>query len=196
MLEAVLLFIDRLPLYYWMPPGALAERPLLSVCLPIIVTDPDREPHSRARPPRWALDTRFTGEAFAWRHHLELAGLNPEALRSGSTHLTPLGGPQQEFPVRAAHLWLVSNIPALWGTPYHIALEDGIAFRNVRSLPNPQSNCPLLGMRALESSGLKVLIDFAGGTVSVWVPEPWYRSAWLSVRRLASGFATTPVSWE
>ena len=52
------------------------------------------------------------------------------------------------------------------------------------------------GMRALEWSGLRVLIDFGRQTVSVWVPGPWYRKAWLFVRRIPSGFAVTPAGWE
>jgi hypothetical protein len=66
----------------------------------------------------------------------------------------------------------------------------------VQSLPDPESNCPLLGMRALELSGLKVLIDLPGQTVSVWVPGPWYRRAWLFMRRIGSGFATIPEDWR
>jgi hypothetical protein len=50
-------------------------------------------------------------------------------------------------------------------------------------------------MSALEYAGLKILIDFAGSTVSVWVPAAWYRTAWLGVRRLGSGWATTPAPW-
>src|SRR5262249_31670230 len=67
------------------------ERRFLSVSLPLIVTNPDTRPRARARPQRWALDTRFTDEAFAWRHHLIEAGLDPDGLRSGFTYLTPLG---------------------------------------------------------------------------------------------------------
>jgi hypothetical protein len=54
----------------------------------------------------------------------------------------------------------------------------------------------LLGLRALEMAGLEVVLDFDTRTVSVWVPGPWYRSAWLSARRVASGFATVPIAWE
>jgi hypothetical protein len=191
----VLLFIDRLPLYSWVSPWALSGLRLLSVSFPLIVTDPGSGPRPRARPQRWALDTRFTGEAYAWRHHLVEAGLNPEVLRNGSTYLTPLGSAPQEFPLRGADLWLVSNIPALRSTPHRIELDDGVAFRDVQSLPNPESNCPLLGIRALEGAGLKVLVDFARRTVSVWVPGPWYRRLWLFLQRVPTGFSTTPAPW-
>jgi hypothetical protein len=190
----MILFIDRLPLYSWVPPRRAT--PLLAVSLPVIITDPDAPPHPRARPQRWALDTRFTGEAYAWRQHLLEAGLNPNVERTGHASLIPLGGAPQSFPLRAADLWLVSNLPAWRGQPYQLELASGIAFRDVGALPNPDSNCPLLGMRALESAGLKVLIDFAGRTVSVWVPSTWRSKAWLLVRRLATGWATEPIAWE
>ncbi len=190
----MLLFIDRLPLYSWVPPGTLSQKHLLAVSLPVVVTDPGSRP--RSRPQRWALDTRFTGEAYAWRHHLVEAGLDPDVRRNGSTYLAPLGGGPQEFPLRRASLWLASNIPSLRANPYRIKLEDGIAFRDVRSLSNPQTNCPLLGMRALEEAGLRVLIDCAGEAVSVWVPSPWRRKAWLFLRRVASGFATEEIIWK
>jgi hypothetical protein len=192
----MVLFIDRLPLHSWLPPGALSRRRLLSVSLPMLVTDPGLRPDPRARPQRWALDTRFTGEAYAWRHHLMEVGLDPDVLRSGHTRLTPVGGTAQEFPLRSADLWLVSNIPTLRKIPYRIELGDGVALRDSPSLPDPASNCPLLGMRALEWSGLQVRIDFGRQTVSVWVPGPWYRKAWLFERRIPLGFATAPMGWE
>jgi hypothetical protein len=195
MLNTMVLFIDRLPLYAWGPREASSGRRLVSVSVPVIVTNRRAAPRRGARAQRWAVDTRFTGEAFAWRHHLLEAGLDPDIRRAGPTLLTPLGGVPLEFPVRQADLWLVSNIPALRDTPYCIQLAKGIAFRNVPSLPNPESNCPLLGMRALERAGLKILMDFARGTVSVWVPAAWYRAAWLGVRRLISGWATMPAPW-
>jgi hypothetical protein len=141
------------------------------------------------------VDTRFSGEAFAWRHHLMEAGLNPELSRNGWAYLIPLAGAPQRFPVRDADIWLVSNIPALRSNPYRIDLRRGITFLDVHSLPNPQSNCPLLGMRALAAAGLKIEIDFPRQTVSVWVPASWRRQIWLTVRRVASGFATEPLLW-
>jgi hypothetical protein len=51
-------------------------------------------------------------------------------------------------------------------------------------------------MRALENSGLRFMIDFAGETVSVWVPGPWHRKAWLFLGRVASPFSTLPPAWK
>src|SRR5437868_6429560 len=109
--DAVPIFIDRLPLHSWVPPGSSSAVSLLSACLPLFVTDPGSEPRPRARLQRWAVDTRFTGEAYAWRHHLVAAGLNPDVMRNGSTYLVPVQGGPQEFPLRSATLWLASNIP-------------------------------------------------------------------------------------
>lgn len=192
----MVLFIDRLPLHAWVPPRALPDQRLLSFSLPVILSNPGSRPRPEARPQRWALDTRFSGEAYAWRHHLEEAGLDPDRWRTGSTRLMPLGSAPQEFPLRKADLWLVSNIPALRDAPYRIQLRKGIAFRNVHFLPHPESNCPLLGMRALEKTGLRMAMDFATRSVSVWVPGSWYRRAWLFLRRVPSGFSTAPAPWQ
>ncbi len=190
------LFIDRLPLYHWAPRGGSARLPLWSASVPIIISDPGRAappPHARAQ--RWAIDTRFTGEAYAWRHHLQEAGIDPDALRLGYTSLTPLGATPQPFPLRDADLWLCSNIPALRNAPWRLELDEGVALRDVRHLPNPESNCPLLGMRALRRAGLTVKIDFARATVSIWTPGPWYESLTHGFRRFLTGGRTVPVPW-
>src|SRR5262249_44857757 len=158
-------------------------------------SDPGRPPHPRIRYQRWALDTRFTGEAYAWRHHLVEAGLDPNRFHNGSTNLVPLGGSPQGFPVRNADLWLVSNLAPFQSTPLRIDLNRRLAFRERSSLPDPESNCPLLGMRALERAGLKVLIDFRRGTVSVWTPESWFRQTWFWFRRMPSGFRPLTLPW-
>ena len=190
----MLLFIDRLPFYAWTPSGS--PLPLQSVCVPVLPTDPGlAAPPPRARPQRWAIDTRFTGEAFAWRHHLLEAGLDPDARRRGVTHLTPLGGTAQPFPLRDADLWLFSNIPALQTTPWRLELDRGVAVRDVPHLPDPDSNCPLLGIRLLLQSGLRVRLDFARATVSVWVPGPFLRQVTVTLRRCLSGFRTLPPPW-
>jgi hypothetical protein len=74
-------------------------------------------------------------------------------------------------PVRYAHLWLVSNVPALQATPYRMVLHRGLPFHDVPSQPDPEFQRPLVGIRALRSAGLKVEIDFANDTISVWKPD-------------------------
>jgi hypothetical protein len=191
------LFIDRLPLHAWIPPGSLSELPVWSVSLPIVVSDPGRlAPPLRVRPQRWVIDTRFSGEAFAWRQHLQELGLDPDALRVGTVHLTPLGGTPQPFPMRDADLWLFSNIPALRDKPWRLQLHEGLALRDVPELPSPEINCPMLGMRGLVQRGLTVKLDLIGNTVSVWTPGPWHRTLTLPVRRALSGFSRLPPPWS
>ncbi len=190
------LFIDRLPLHSWVPQASRSRLPLWSVSLPIVLSDPGLPaPPLGARPQRWVIDTRFTGEAYAWRSHLLEAGVDPAMLHTGHTYLTPVGGIPQKFPLRDADVWLLSNIPALRNTPWRLELEEGIALRDVPSLPQPEMNCPLIGMRALEQSGLQIKLDFAKATVSVWTPGPWHQSLSVFLRRTLSGYATSPVPW-
>lgn len=42
---------------------------------------------------------------------------------------------------------------------------------DIHTLPDPQFQRPLIGIRALRSAGLKVEIDFFHDTVSVWIPD-------------------------
>jgi hypothetical protein len=118
----------------------------------------------------WVLDTGFTGQVFAWRHHLEDAGLDPD-----TDHDTPIlvrwtasvGGVQA--PVRRADLWLTSNIPGT--VPFLLPLGRGVAFRDQQvATPEPEYHRALVGIRPLIRAGLKVELDFAGRTLSVWTP--------------------------
>jgi hypothetical protein len=142
------------------------------------------------------MDTAFSGEAFAWRQHLQEVGLSPDADLLDSRRFGGALGAVEELPVRDADLWLFSNLPALRESPWRIELGEGLAFRNVPHLPNPQLNTPLIGIRALRRAGLRVYRDFARATVSVWTPGPWYAGMALAVRRGFSGRATLPMPWS
>jgi hypothetical protein len=74
-------------------------------------------------------------------------------------------------PVRYAHLWLVSNIPALRPTPYRMVLHRGLPFHDVAARPDPHFQRPLIGIRALRATSLRAEIDFANDTISVWTPD-------------------------
>jgi hypothetical protein len=161
-----------------------------------LVADPGLPAPPRVRIQRWAIDTRFSGEAYAWRHHLLEAGLDPDDLRTGSISLTPLGGSPQSFPLRDADLWLCSNLPTLKNRPWRLELDEGLAVRDVGQLPNPEVNCPLIGMRALVDSGLTIRIDLAHNTFSMWTPGPWHRRVSLTVHRALSGFSTLSSPWS
>jgi hypothetical protein len=191
----VSLFIDRLPLYTWTRRTAAGLQRLVAVSLPLHISEKGRRPPPGRRPQRWAVDTRFTAEAFAWRSHLLEAGLNPSEDLNGTQSLAPLGSPPQLFPLRNADLWLVSNIPHLQQTPWPLPVLQGIAFPEQRSVPDPDVNCPLLGMRALHAAGLRLAIDFRRETVSVWTPGSPLHAFGRFVRRLPAAFAVAPPAW-
>lgn len=188
------LLVDRLPLHSWIAPGDPAQQPRWSVSLEVIPSNPGLDqPPVGSKPQRWAIDTRFSGEAYAWRHHLVEAGLDPDALRSGSVLLTPVGGTPARFPTRDADLWLVSNLPGV--KPWRLELDLGIALRDTDRLPDPEVNCPLLGMGALAPSGLRIAVNFAKSSISVWSSGTWYAHSLRELRRVATGFATRRPSW-
>lgn len=191
----MLLFIDRLPFYSWIEPAHSAGRPFV-VPLPIIPAVVGRDvPPAVGRVQCWWVDTAFSGEALAWRHHLQEA--DPEILRYARRpkRLRCAFGPGVERPQCAADLWLYSNIPGLQDKPFKLPLDEGIAFHNIGSLPNPAKNCPVVGLQAFEESGVQVSIDFNTSTVSVWVPGSWYETLWHSLRRLLPGYAPIPIRW-
>jgi hypothetical protein len=121
----------------------------------------------------WFFDTGNSGEAFAWRYHLLVAGLDPD-LHHASVRVavTSSVGGKTVVPIRQADLWLVSNLPAHQGTPYRLVLERGIPFRNVPTIPDPHFSRPLIGMRTVRRARLRVEVDCNTDTVSVWTPDP------------------------
>src|SRR5262249_23431567 len=73
------LFIDRRPFHCWI--DATRSTPLenWSIVLPVLLTDMGlTAPPATAVVQEWALDTGNRAEAFAWRHHLLQAGLDPD----------------------------------------------------------------------------------------------------------------------
>jgi len=168
----VTLFIHRLPFHVRIDNTRTPPLEYWSIRLPVIVTDVGLPaPPANAQAQDWTLDTGNTGAAFAWRQHLIDAGLDPDVGRVGTMGITSsLGGTKQFVPIREADLWLVSNIPALAAHPFRIELFPGIPFRDVPTLPDPQLQRPLIGMRALRRARLRIELDFAGDTVSIWTP--------------------------
>jgi hypothetical protein len=120
----------------------------------------------------WVLDTGNRGEAFAWRHHLLRAGLNPDLRRLPQPMLIRTITGSKSVPVRDVDLWLVSQLPGQALPPYRIVLHRGLPFQDTPTVPDPHFQRPLLGIRALRSAGLRVEINFARDTVSVWTPDP------------------------
>jgi hypothetical protein len=166
------LFIDRLPFERWTDATRSPPLTYWTVVLPLMVTEPTLiAPPPVANVQLWALDTGNRGEAFAWRHHLVLAGLDtaqgrlplPMTIRTVTGSMT--------VPVRDVDLWLVSNLRVATPDPYRMVLHRGLPFHDVATLPDPNLQRPLIGVRALRAAGVKAEIDFAGDTVSVWTPD-------------------------
>jgi hypothetical protein len=71
-------------------------------------------------------------------------------------------------------------------------LRPGLPFYD-RSPRRTTDLYPLLGMGALHRARLRVQINFAAETLSVWTPGPWYRGVSLFLRRSPGRFATLPA---
>jgi hypothetical protein len=168
------LFIDRLPFVWWTDNTRTPPQTQWWVVLPDVVTDLGvGTPPLSAPLQYWAVDSAHRGAAFAWRRHLIDAGLDPDVLRLANmaSITTALGG-ETLVPVRLAALLLVSNVHSLQGATWRIEIDPGLPFNNVTTLPNPNFNRPLIGLRALRRARLRVEVDCDTDTVSVWTPDP------------------------
>jgi hypothetical protein len=168
------LFIDRLSFHCWTDNTRNPPKEHWSIVLPVVLTEAGLSaPPPTAKPYQWVFDTGNRGEAFAWRQHLLDAGLNPDVERPSTTvAITSAFGDKEAVPVRWVLLWLQSNLPALEGQPYRLELPHGLPFRDVPTLPDPQFHRPVLGMRPLLRARVRVELDFAARTLSLWTPEP------------------------
>jgi hypothetical protein len=109
-------------------------------------------------------------EAFAWRHHLVLANIDPDQGRLPQPMAIQTVAGKAIVPVRDVDLWLLSNLPGTPPAPHRLVLHRGLPFHDSPGIPDPYFQRPLLGIRALRSAGLKIEIDFAHDTITVWTP--------------------------
>ncbi|HZW33320.1 MAG TPA: hypothetical protein VFF52_21560 [Isosphaeraceae bacterium] len=78
-------------------------------------------------------------------------------------------GAKTQAPVRLANLWLLSTIAHQ--APFLLRLVGGIVFNDKRVVtPDPELHRALIGMRPLIRAGLKLEVDFASRTFSLWTP--------------------------
>jgi hypothetical protein len=191
--NAVVLFIDRLPLQYRVIQSAGRRRRAWYPLVPAILadsvpSDPPRE--AKGRP--WKFDTGCALDACAWRFHLDRSGLdltNSDRFDPNTAAVRAANDAVEALPIRRACLWLVSNIPALRELPYPLYLDPGVPYYD-RAPRRPEYLYPLLGMRAFRRAGLTVKINFAAATLSIWMPGPWYSGLSQLMRRIPGCFAT------
>ena len=167
------LFIHRLPFYSWTDQTRTPPLTYWSISLPVLGTDPGLNAPPAGLPfQEWTLDTGNTGEAFAWRHHLLQAGLDPDVRRlPGNIRIASAAIFQApRAALRETDLWLGSNRPQFRGSPHRIPLKRGLPFLDLPTLPDPHFHRPVIGIRALRRAGLRVELNFAADVVSVWTP--------------------------
>lgn len=166
------LFIDRTSLHCWTDNSRTPPVRYWSARLPVLLSDAGLiAPPAGVQIQEWAIDTGNTGEALAWRHHLLVAGLDPRVKRVSTVAIgSTIGLAKQIVPVRSADLWLVSNIAGTTLPPFKIELDPGVPFLDVPTIPDPNLQRPLIGMRSLRRARVRVEFDFAASTISMWTP--------------------------
>jgi hypothetical protein len=121
------------------------------------------------------IDTGCTGEAFVWRHHLESAGINVDTDKEGHITIQVATGEVRRVAVCKTTLWLVSNISGQTQN-CRLPLLRGVAFDDLDGASrDPERHRALIGMRLLVRLNLRMDVNFADRTFSLWVPRTLLR---------------------
>jgi len=171
--RSVPLLIDRLPIDCRFDRTCEPSEEYWAIRVPILLTPVGQRPAPDARPLPWVIDTGFTGEAFAWRHHLEESGIDFDKAKQRRAKIRwSASGEEASVWLCRAHLWLVSNVDAPRKV-HRLTLYRGLTCNETRvAAPDPERHRALIGMRLLIRLGLKVEIDSADRTFSISTAGP------------------------
>jgi hypothetical protein len=120
----------------------------------------------------WFIDTGMAGEAFAWGHHFQNAGVDLEEAKDRMIAVTPsLTAVPKEVWLCRAQLWLVSNVSQQ--KLHRLPLRTGIVCNDAHvEKPNPELHRALIGVRLLLQLGWTVECDFADRTFLIRAATP------------------------
>jgi hypothetical protein len=133
------------------------------------VFDPSRLPRFPA-----LLDTAHTHNFSIQEEHLtRWAGLSPDGLSLGVGEVRHRGS---HLPLRAAKLWLHSNVPGHWDRianrpPFRVLAPEGVL---VYPAGSDFPRLPLVGLRAVRRNKWRLGVDGKTGFVSLKT-GPWWR---------------------
>ncbi|MGH7136376.1 MAG: hypothetical protein ACREHD_11590, partial [Pirellulales bacterium] len=116
------------------------------------------------------FDLGFTAHAFAWRWHLEDAGVDLDLwdVPSNSSICSSIDNRKEPVKICQADIWLPEFPPRNDGRVER--LETEVLYRDQATRPDPQFNRPLLGLRCFMSARIRAEIDFVAKITSVWWP--------------------------
>ncbi len=164
--------ISRQPLHeknseVWTPDGIVLVKPFQIVVMVSLSIGDTLEPGVRRFPA--ILDTGLNHNFAIRREHLDRwTGLRPP-------YRKPVTIQKIEIPLAAAQVWVYRNQPGTNTTsalpPICLWTPEGIAIFP-KDVPNP-ARLPILGLRALVRSGLKLIIDGKRREVTLKTPG-WF----------------------
>jgi hypothetical protein len=163
------LLIDRLPFHQWVDRTRQPPREHWSIRLPVLISAPGLDaPPAGATIQEWVFDIGFTAQAFAWRWHLENAGIDLELwdVPSNSSVRSSIDNRKEPVRICQVDVWLPEFPTRNDGRIERLDLE--VMYRDISNRPDPQLNRPLLGLRSFMSVGVKAEIDFLAKTTSMW----------------------------
>jgi hypothetical protein len=136
-----------------------------SIRLPIIPTYAWEEPRSDAQPQHWIVDTGCSGAAYAWRHHLERAGIEFERVKRFTGEIRQADAGKIPVWLCSVRLWLVT------GDPQHrfFLLPRYKLSCNQKTVnePDDEVHRAVIGMRILLAL-FKMEISFTEHRFSIW----------------------------
>ena len=166
------LHIDRLPFHRWLDQTRSSPREQWSIRLPVIISDPGLDgPPPASKTQEWVFDIGLTAQAFAWRAHLEDAGVDLYRwdVPSNSSIRSSIDNRKEPVKICQADVWLPEFPCRDDGRIERLEIE--VLYRDESKRPDPQFNRPLLGLRCFMSARAKAEIDFAARTTSMWWPN-------------------------
>ena len=120
------------------------------------------------------IDTAHTHNFSIREEHLRRwAGVSPDAMHLGRGRVRQQG---RHFPLRAAHLWMHSNLPGHWDRlaerpPHRIDVPEGIV---VYPADSNFPRLPLVGLWAIVRNKLDLTVKGRRGMVSLSSPPGWW----------------------
>src|SRR4051812_30949528 len=102
----VALLIDSRPIHCWTDKTCVPAEEHWSLRVPIIPSSVGEVPLPNAQPQQWIIDTGCTGEGFAWRQHLDEAGIDFDEAKRHPIKIRGAASETEGQPVTKNVVWL------------------------------------------------------------------------------------------
>ncbi len=168
------MLFDQAAMHSWTDRTRAASREYWSVRVPVLISDPFlKSPPARQRRQFWTCDIGYTGAAYCLENHLREAGLDPAVWSFERTvaNRSSLRPDKVHLPARQVRLWIPCDTSDKQTRYLMFDPHPGVVFGAPRKVLDPEFDRPLIGMKLLANSGLKIELDFVAKTFSIWLMD-------------------------